>query len=230
VINEAFARQFFAGVDPIGRVVSGDMNDIPARVVGVVANAVETQLIDPVAPARYVAAAQVPWIDGPQSLVLRIAPGVDETSVLDTARRAIERAAPVVAVQQTTTMGRVFDVATALALTLGAVGIYGVIAHFAARRRRDWAIRVALGLPGTRVIAQVVGHGALLVSAGIGVGVIGAALLARLLSSFLYGVNAIDPIAFATAGAALLVVGVLAALVPAWRAGTIDPVIALREQ
>jgi putative ABC transport system permease protein len=244
VINEAFARQFFAGVDPIGRVVSGDMNDIPARVVGVVANAVETQLIDPVAPARYVAAAQVPWIDGPQSLVLRIAPGVDETSVLDTARRAIERAAPVVAVQQTTTMGRVFDVAigparqvvvllsvlTALALTLGAVGIYGVIAHFAARRRRDWAIRVALGLPGTRVIAQVVGHGALLVSAGIGVGVVGAALLARLLSSFLYGVNAIDPIAFATAGAALLVVGVLAALVPAWRAGTIDPVIALREQ
>jgi putative ABC transport system permease protein len=244
VINEAFARQFFAGVDPIGKVVSGDMNDIPVRVVGVVANAVETQLTDPVAPARYVAAAQVPWIDGPQSLVLRVAPGIDETSVLETARRAIERAAPVVAVQQTTTMGRVFDVAigparqvvvllsvlTALALTLGAVGIYGVIAHFAARRRRDWAIRVALGLPGTRVIAQVVGHGALLVIAGIAVGVVGAALLARLLSSFLYGVNAIDPIAFATAGAALLVVGVLAALVPAWRAGTIDPVIALREQ
>jgi hypothetical protein len=53
---------------------------------------------------------------------------------------------------------------TAPALTLGAVGIYGVLAHFAARRRRDWAIRVALGLPGSRVITHVVGHGALLVA------------------------------------------------------------------
>ena len=192
---------------------------------------------------RYVAVAQMPWIDRPQSLVLRAAPGVDETSLLEPARRTIARVAPGVAVQQTTTMRRVLDTAigparqvvlllsllTALALMLGAVGIYGVIAHFAARRRRDWAIRVALGLPGSRVIAHVVGHGALLVTAGIGVGVAGAAALTRLLSSFLYGVSAIDPIAFAAAGAALLGVGMLAAFVPAWRAGMTDPVIALRE-
>jgi putative ABC transport system permease protein len=103
------------------------------------------------------------------------------------------------------------------------------MAHFAVRRRRDWAIRVALGLPGSRVITHVVGHGMLLVTTGIGVGVVGAAVLTRLLSSFLYGVNAIDPIAFVAAGAALLGVGMLAALVPAWRAGMTDPVIALRE-
>lgn len=119
---------------------------------------------------------------------------------------------------------------TALALILGAVGVYGVIAQFAARRRRDWAIRVALGLPGSHVIIGVLRHGALLVLAGIALGIAGAAVLTRLLSSFLYGVSAIDPIAFAAAGAALLAVGAVAAFVPAWRAGMADPVIALREQ
>jgi putative ABC transport system permease protein len=243
VINEALARQYFSGVDPIGKLVGGDAK-APARVVGVVANAVERHLTDPVGPVRYVAAAQMPWLDGPQSLVLRVAHGVDETSLLESARRAVARVAPTVAVQQTTTMARVLDMAigparqvvvllsvlTVLALTLGAVGIYGVIAQFAARRRRDWAIRVALGLPGVRVITHVVGHGAWLVTMGIGVGVVGAALLTRLLSSFLYRVSAIDPIAFGLAAAALLVVGVLAAFVPAWRAGMTDPVIALRDQ
>jgi putative ABC transport system permease protein len=119
---------------------------------------------------------------------------------------------------------------TALSLVLGAIGVYGVIAHYAARGRRDWAIRVALGLPGSRVISHVVYYAALLVTTGILVGVAGAAMLTRLLSSFLYGVSAIDPIAFVTAGAALLAVGTAAAFVPAWRAGMADPLIALREQ
>ncbi len=119
---------------------------------------------------------------------------------------------------------------TALSLILGAVGVYGVIAHYAARRRRDWAIRVALGLPGARIISHVVGHATLLIIGGIFVGVAGAAMLTRLLSSFLYGVSALDPIAFVTAGMALLAVGTGAALIPAWRAGMANPLIALREQ
>jgi ABC-type antimicrobial peptide transport system permease subunit len=184
------------------------------------------------------------WIDDAPSLVLRAAPGVDETSLLEPARQTIARVAPSVAVQRTTTMRRVLDTAigparqvvsllamlTALALTLGAVGIYGVIAHFAARHRRDWAIRVALGLSSSRVIGHVLGRGASLVAAGIGAGAIGAAALTKWLSSFLYGVSALDPAAFLAAGAALLAVGLLAALFPAWRAGTADPLIALREQ
>ena len=119
---------------------------------------------------------------------------------------------------------------TALSLILGAVGVYGVIAHYAARRRRDWAIRVALGLPGTRVISHVVSHAALLVTAGIVIGAAGAAMLTRMLSSFLYGVSALDPIAFVAAATALLAVGTIAAFLPAWRAGTANPLTALREQ
>jgi ABC-type antimicrobial peptide transport system permease subunit len=80
------------------------------------------------------------------------------------------------------------------------------------------------------VITHVLGHAALLVTTGIAVGIAGAAMLTRVLSSFLYEVSAIDPIAFAAAGAALLVVGLAAAFVPALRAGMADPLIALREQ
>jgi putative ABC transport system permease protein len=117
-----------------------------------------------------------------------------------------------------------------LALILGAVGVYGVMTHFASRRRRDWAIRVAIGLPASRVITHVLGHGALLVSAGIAAGIVGAAMLTRLLSSFLFDVSALDPVAFATAGVALFAVGLVAAFVPALRAGMADPLTALREQ
>lgn len=243
VINEAFAKKYFAGVDPIGKLVRGD-TDSPSRIVGIVADAVEKGLIDSAEPVRYVALAQMPWMDEALSLVLRAVPGVDETSLLEPARNALARVVPGAALQQTTTMRRVLDTAigparqvvmllslmTALSLILGAIGIYGVIAHYAARRRREWAIRVALGLPGSRVISHVVGHAALLVTAGIVVGVAGAAMLSRLLSSFLYGVSAIDPIAFATAGAALLAVGTVAAFVPALRAGMANPLTALREQ
>lgn len=68
------------------------------------------------------------------------------------------------------------------------------------RRKREWAIRLALGLPASRVIALVVGQGALLVTAGVGVGLAGAAALAQVLSSFLYDVRTVDPISFALPG------------------------------
>jgi predicted permease len=243
IINEAFAQKYFDGVDPVGKLIGGD-TDAPSRIVGVVANAAEKSLIDSAEPVRYVALAQMPWMDEALSLVLRAMPGVDETSLLEPARHTIARMVPNAALQQTTTMRRVLDIAigparqvvvllslmTVLSLILGAIGVYGVIAHYAARRRRDWAIRVALGLSGSRVISHVVGHGARLVTAGIVVGIAGAAMLTRLLSSFLYGVSAIDPIAFATAGAALLFFGTAAAFLPAWRAGMANPLIALREQ
>jgi len=104
-----------------------------------------------------------------------------------------------------------------------------VIAHFAARRRRDWAIRVALGLRSALVVRHIVGQGVALVVIGVGLGALGTVLLARLLESFLFGVSRADPIAFLAASLALLFIGVVAAFIPAWRAGSVDPAMVLRD-
>jgi predicted permease len=242
VINQAFAETYFPNTDPLGRLVGGDA-DAAAVVVGVVANAAERLLTDAAVPVRYVAAAQMGWLEQPQSLVLKADAGVDPLALLEDARRAVQSAAPDVAVRRTTTLSRVLaesvgparqvmsllSLLSGLALTLGAVGVYGVIAHFAARRRREWALRVALGLPASGAVTHVFRRGARLVVFGIALGVGVAAGLAGLLSPLLYEVRALDPIAFAGAAAALLAVGLFAAFVPARRAGVIDPAIVLRE-
>src|SRR5204862_468220 len=115
------------------------------------------------------AGQQLPLRGGGYRAGLRI----DERPALQNAATEYRSVAPAVAVQQTTTMRRVLDTSVGparqvvsllsllagLALILGAVGVYGVMTHFATRRRRDWAIRVAIGLPGSRVIAHVLGHG-----------------------------------------------------------------------
>ena len=178
------------------------------------------------------------------SLVMRTNRPDDAATVLDAARRTVNRVAPGFAVQETTTMSRILDVAvgparqmmtllsllSALAMVLGAIGIYGVMAHFAARRKRDWAIRIALGLPTSRVVTHIVRQGAGLVAIGILVGVIGTVALARLLTSFLFGVGTVDPIAFAAASAVLLLIGLAAAFIPARRASAVEPALVLREQ
>lgn len=243
VVNEAFVQKYFPGENPIGRRI-GDGFTSPQRIVGVVADVKEAALTDEAAPVRYYLAGQAPWFGNVATFVLRTARPDDAVAVLDAARRTVQSVAPELAVQGTTTMGRVLDTAvgparqimsllsllSALALVLGAVGIYGVISHFAARRKRDWAIRVALGLSGSRVMRQIVGQGAALVGVGIAVGAAGTVLLARLLASFLFGVSTLDPLAFAAASAALLLIGIAAASIPARRAGTVDPALVMREE
>jgi ABC-type antimicrobial peptide transport system permease subunit len=243
VVNQALAKTFFPGENPIGRRVSGGF-DARQRIVGVVANVAEGSLTDAPLPTIYYPAARVSWFGSEATIVLRTARAEELPAVLDDARHTVQRVAPDMAVQGTTTMERVLDDAvgparqvmslltllSALALVLGAVGIYGVISHFAARRRRDWAIRVALGLPGSKVVGHIVGQGAMLVGLGILSGAVATAVLARLLASFLFGVSTVDPLAFLAASAALLAIGTAAAFIPAWRAGTVSPALVMREQ
>ena len=117
-----------------------------------------------------------------------------------------------------------------LAVVLGAVGVYGIISHFVNRRKRDWAIRMALGLSPAHVVSRVIRRGTMLVLVGIVIGVAAAAVLARLIGSLLYGVGTADPLALAAASAVLLLVGLLAAFVPAYRASRTHPALVLREE
>jgi predicted permease len=242
VVNETFAKKVFPGLEPVGRVFVGGYG-LPQRVIGVVPDAAEGSLTDNAEGTAYYLFRQFLW-GSPSSFLIRTSNDHEAAAVLDEARRAIQRVAPAFAVRGVTTMANIHDAAigparqlmsllgllAGLALLLGAIGIYGVIAHFATRRKRDWAIRVALGLTGRRVVTHIMRQGVLLALAGVVIGAAGAAMATRLLGAFLHGVSAIDPLAFAGATVALLAIGAVAAFVPAYRAGTVDPAIALTEQ
>jgi len=243
VINRALAKKYFPGENPIGQRINTGLDGLE-RIVGVVEDVAEAGLTDGAVPARYMLHAQVANMTMTrQALVLRTQPGHDPAALIEAARRQLAAAAPSVAVQRGTTLEAVFAQAigparqvmsvltflTALAVVLGAVGVYGVTAHFVRRRQRDLGICIALGLRPSRVIAQVVGRGGGLVLLGSALGTVAALGLARLLSSFLYGVSAVDPLSLVGSTLALLAVGVLAALLPAWRASRLDPAVVFRE-
>jgi predicted permease len=243
VINEALARKYFAGTDPIGRRISTGFGGYE-RIIGVVTDVAESNLTDEAVPARYMLYDQISYTPRSNTLVLRLQPGQSAAAVLKSARATIARVAPEAAIQQSTTVESVFSLALgparqvmalltllgALALVLGAVGVYGTISHAIGRRKRDLAIRIALGMRPLRVVTQVVAQGGMLVAAGSVLGIAAFLLLARILASFLYGVDTADPGALAGAVVALLLVGLVAAFIPAYRASRIDPALVLREQ
>lgn len=120
--------------------------------------------------------------------------------------------------------------ASAIALLLGLVGIYGVVSYVVSQRTREIGVRVALGATASSVRAMVVRHGLVLAGAGVLTGLVAAGALSRVLTSLLYGVSPTDPATYGAVAVALVVVSVAATWIPATRAAGVDPARALRAE
>jgi putative ABC transport system permease protein len=123
-----------------------------------------------------------------------------------------------------------FSIFAALALALGAVGVYGVISYSVAQRTREIGIRMALGARRQEVLHLIVGQGAKLAAVGVAIGLLVALLLTRLMASLLYGVGAADPLTYLAVALLLIGVAITASYIPARRAMRVDPMVALRHE
>jgi putative ABC transport system permease protein len=117
-----------------------------------------------------------------------------------------------------------------LALVLAAIGIYGVMAYLVSQRTREIGIRMALGARPASVVGLVVSYALALAVGGVLVGIVGAAVLTRLIAGMLFGVSPSDPLTFATIALALIATALAATLTPARRAARVDPMVALRAE
>jgi putative ABC transport system permease protein len=235
LVNEAMVRKHFAHENPLGQhLVMGE----PTEIVGVVADAKMYGLDAPVEPAVYVPHMQHPA----ESMAVAVRTAGNPTAMGSTVRREILKLDSEQPISSVRTMEDVLSdslmlrratmlmliVFALLALTLATVGIYGLTAYSVSRRTHEIGLRVALGASRPQILRLVVGRGLVTSIIGAAIGVGAAFLLTRGLSGMLYGVTATDPLVFAGVPLLLIAVSVVASYVPARKATTIDPLVALR--
>jgi putative ABC transport system permease protein len=239
IINETLARGYFDGEDPIGKRIS--INYLGTRHTReIIAVAKDMSQGEPgrMQPLIYVSYQQQPWLSA--SLIVRAATNPDGAKKdAQQAIWAVDKNQPLSKSDSAETVlsnalaeprlyTTLLGAFAALALILAAVGIYGVMAYSVAERTREIGIRMALGAQSSDVLRMVIGQAMRLIATGVGIGLVAAFALTRLMSSLLYGVSATDPAIFAIVTLVLASVALLACYVPARKATKVDPMIALR--
>jgi putative ABC transport system permease protein len=243
IINETLARRYFAGEDPLGKRLSiAYMRQrIALEIVGVAADMKQGELGAPVIPQIYAPYLQRPWFSS--AIVVRSAHN-DLSAVSNDAQRAIwavdrDQASTDIhtaeeALNNSLAEPRLYTVLlgvfAALALSLAAVGIYGVMSYTVTERTREIGVRMALGAQAGSVLKLVIGQGMTLALIGVAIGSGAAVALTRLMSNLLFGVSATDPMTFVVIAILLSFVALLACYIPARRAAKVDPMVALRRQ
>ena len=250
-IDDVFARTYFPGENPIGKRIHLATFDVTVEIVGVVGH-VKQWGLDADSKSAIEAQLDYPFMQLPEKLMAMVADSVavvlrtegDPTAVMDSVRRAVAEIDPREVIYNVRTMDEVvsssfaarrlsmllLSVFAALALVLACVGIYGVISYLVSQRTHEIGVRMALGAERGDVLRLVLGHGARMALVGVAIGV-GAALgLTRLMANQLFGVSAYDPLTFAAVALLLIVVAVAACYIPARRAMSVNPMIALRHE
>ncbi|MGE5359034.1 MAG: ABC transporter permease [Bacteroidales bacterium] len=244
VINEAMARRYWPGTDPVGqRVGSMRYTDkwVYYQIVGVMKDPDRFGKGDAARPALYLSQLQVPI--GHLSLIVRtsgdprplarmlraaalqIAPGYMMVSDVRTGDEIVSEASA-----RLHFASMLLTVLAAVALLLAVIGIYGLLAYYTAQRTHEMGVRVALGATRGGIVRLVLRQGMSLAGAGVLAGSAVAVAFARTMTSMLYRVAPLEPATFAGGAAFLLLVAFLACYVPARRAAQVDPIVALREE
>jgi predicted permease len=239
VINEAFARMFFDGQDPIGKRIRNGADQPWIEIIGVAKDYKLQKLTEPPPPHIDLPSSQSRYGQY-GSVLLRTV--TDPTLLLRPATQLVHEIDPAVTVSDAVALSSnvresiaparmaaaLISVFGTVALLLASVGIYGVMAYNVSRRTREIGIRMALGARRSDVLLMIIMRGGLLALAGLAVGIACGRLASRLMASLLYGVGPGDSLAFAATTVFVLSAALLACYLPARRAAKCDPMTALR--
>jgi putative ABC transport system permease protein len=243
ILSQSVARKLFGSDDPLGRVVMERRYEGPVRhtVVGVVADTRSTGLLSeptlavyrPLAGSRATRTvlaftrSSLPHAEMERQVrqvVMELDPRLPLTRVASLSANVADAAA------DQRLLGVFVGILGGLAGLLATVGLYSVVAYWVAQRRREIGVRMALGAHTTLIVRMVGRQAGVLIAAGLGIGLLAAFVLTRTIESQLYGVTALDPIAYLGATAVLIVLGICAGVVPARAATRVDPVEALKTE
>jgi hypothetical protein len=243
IVNQAFARKYFPGEDAVGKRMLPGVGKAPVpvrEIVGVVGDARQVPLASEADPIYYLPYKQLPWFIG--TIVVRA--GLPAAEVEAGARRALGRvhrgvpmrrfrtgatlASDVVAPARFVTVLMSGFAMSALLLTV--VGLYGVLSYMVAKRRREIGVRIALGAPRADTVGLVWRRATRLVAVGLLGGTAAALALTRVAASVVAGGPVGLPSVLAVAWTAMAITGAIAALIPAARAASVDPMQALRTE
>jgi macrolide transport system ATP-binding/permease protein len=237
IVNENLARRFWPHGDPLGQRFSGH-RDITYEVVGLARDTKYRDLREAPRMTMYVPLAQS-YTTGATLLVRSSGPPADLVPLLRTELRALDPAMPLFNIRTVAEhvsnalyldrlRAVLLSIFGGLALVLAAVGIYGVVSYAVAERTREIGIRMALGASRAHVLQLMLRQAMTPVASGVLAGVVVALALTQLVASQLYGIAALDALAFGTSPVLLAGVALLAGLIPARRATRVDPMVALR--
>jgi putative ABC transport system permease protein len=239
IINQTLAERMFANEDPLGKRIRSWRDENKLReIVGVVQDVRYFGRDDDLHGLVYVPHTQSVW----RSMALTVRTHIDPAGVTSAIRGQIAAVDKELAVANLETMTTILDRSVAprrasmlffvafglIAALLGVIGIYGVLSYTVAQRAQEIGVRIALGAQSGDVLRLVIGHGLKLTLTGVGIGLVTAYALTRLMASLLYSVSATDAMTFIAVSVLLTGVALGACFVPASRATKVDPMVALR--
>ena len=253
VINETLVKKYFANEDPIGKQLDFDGQNTGLRraatIVGVIGDQVDSSVSDLPRPLLMFSYQQIPtaslyYAALVKTVVFYVVKTRGNIAVAPAMRDVFHQVAPDMAVDNFETMQKIVEDSTfssrlglyltgafaGMALLMVVAGLYGVLAQVVSYRRREIGLRMALGASPGSILAMVLRQGSVMVVTGLVVGLGAAVFVTKLLKDFLYRVSAVDPWTYVGVAALLLLVGSVAALVPARRAAAVEPMQALREE